>query len=254
MTPPTSLLAHVREHNLPIYRRGDVCMVCGDALELLPVLDEGSVDCVLTDPPYGQRFCSNMHGHRHETPATANRTVSIIGDRDTTVRDRSIELLDGLPMLVFGTWKTARPRHVRHILTWEKGMHLGMGDLSLPWKPNTEEIYVIGNGFFGHRGSSVISIDAPVSWASRGRFHVHEKPAELLEHLLNKCPNGTIVDPFMGSGTTAVACVNLNRACIAFEIHRPYFDIACKRVDEAFERLSLIEPPPPKLTQEELFV
>ena len=52
---------------------------------------------------------------------------------------------------MFGRWSEPRPVRTRMVLTWEKGEHVGMGDLSLPWKPNTEEVYVLGSGFTGTR-------------------------------------------------------------------------------------------------------
>ena len=128
------------------------------------------------------------------------------------------------------------------------GDHVGMGDLSFPWKPNTEEIYVIGHGFTGHRGSSVLRIPAPVTWnsTSHGRAHPHEKPVALISALLAKCPGKTILDPFMGSGSTGAACVQSGRRFIGIEIEPKYFDIACKRIEAATKQPDLfIEQPSP---------
>jgi len=120
------------------------------------------------------------------------------------------------------------------VLIWEKGDHVGMGDLSLPWKPNTEEIYVIGTGFSGRRNSSVLRINAPVTWNSvgHGRHHAHEKPLALMVELIAKCPPGTVLDPFMGSGTTLVAAKNFGRKAIGIEIEEKYCEIAAKRLSQ----------------------
>jgi len=62
----------------------------------------------------------------------------------------------------------------------------------------------------------------------------------------------TILDPFMGSGTTGVACVNLGRKFIGIEIHEPYFEIACRRIEEAYRQPRLFAEPKPKPKQEAL--
>src|SRR5690606_30080856 len=116
------------------------------------------------------------------------------------------------PWAVFGTWKRPKPTNLRGVLVWEKGDHSGMGDLSFPWKPNWEEIYIGGVGWAGHRGSSVLRVSAPVTWnttTAAPRRHPHEKPVSLITELLNKAPSGVVVDPFMGSGTTLRAARDL---------------------------------------------
>ena len=66
--------------------------------------------------------------------------------------------------------------------------------------------------------------------------HPTQKPTGIIEPLiLHSCrPAGTVLDPFMGSGTTGVACANLGRKFIGIEIERKYFDIACERIEAAY--------------------
>ena len=131
-----------------------------------------------------------------------------------------------------------------------------MGDLSMPWKPNTEEIYIAGSGFSGHRGTSVLRHNAPVSWNSVGfgRDHPHEKPVSLMAELIDKVPSGiTILDPFMGSGTTGVACARTGRRFIGIEKEPKYFDIAVKRIEAELNRFPLFEDTR-KLTQTSLLI
>ena len=66
-----------------------------------------------------------------------------------------------------------------------------------------------------------------------GSSHSTQKPLALMEWCADKT-TGTILDPFMGSGTTGVACANLGRKFIGIEIERKYFDIACERIDAAY--------------------
>jgi len=208
---------------------GDAVLYLGDCLEILPTLTK--VDAVVTDPPYGISYRSGMTGHNGGTALPG-----ICSDEDTAARDSVIEWAGDSPGLYFGSWRKTRPEPCRMVLVWHKGIHVGMGDLSIPWKPNIEEIYVIGSGFQGHRGSAVLDYPAPVSWNStkHGRSHAHEKPLSLMAELVSKCPIGTILDPFMGSGTTGVACANLGRKFIGIEIEERYFDIACERIEAAY--------------------
>jgi DNA modification methylase len=118
-------------------------------------------------------------------------------------------------------------------LVWDKGEAAGMGDLSIPWKPNYDFIYIFGRTWNGKRNSSILrSIN--ISRISMGRMHPHEKPVSLVRQLIDKLPvECTIFDPFMGSGTTGVACVQLGRNFIGCEIDPKYFAIAEKRIKQA---------------------
>jgi DNA modification methylase len=201
---------------------GRVQLYLGDCIDILPSV--GSIDALVTDPPYGIEYSSSRN----------NSLPGIVGDADTSLRDAVLEMHKGTS-IVFGTWKRCKPAGCRAVLTWDKGEHSGMGDLSIPWKPNTEEVYIIGDGFEGHRGTSVLSFPAPVTWNSvtHGRLHPHQKPVELLTELVRKVKHETICDPFMGSGTTGVACVQLNRRFIGIEKEPKYFEIAKRRIMEA---------------------
>ena len=70
-----------------------------------------------------------------------------------------------------------------------------------------------------------------------GKQHPTQKPVRLLEWCLSFIPEAqSIVDPYMGSGTTGVACANLGRKFIGIEIEEKYFDIACERIDAAYSQ------------------
>jgi site-specific DNA-methyltransferase (adenine-specific)/modification methylase len=85
------------------------------------------------------------------------------------------------------------------------------------------------------------------------RVHPTQKPIAVMEWCLGFLPDAhTILDPFMGSGTTIVACQKLGRAGIGIEIDPEYFAIACKRVDEAMRQKDLFIAPAPQPVQEGL--
>jgi DNA modification methylase len=229
----TAWKRHVRIGNCDLYE--------GDCLAVMPML--GRVDAVVTDPPYGISHSSN-HG------ASWQRT-QIANDESVSTRDAALNLFDG-PALVFGSWKKEKPAGTHTVLIWDKGDAAGMGDLSVPWKPNHEEIYVIGKGFSGERGPGILR-HTNITWESHGRQHPHAKPVSLLCDLIQKCNDEwTILDPFMGSGTTLVACAKMGRHGIGIELDPGYFDIACRRVEQAYRQPDLFIPQPAKPTQEVL--
>lgn len=221
---------------------GDATLYLADCREILPTLDPAAV--VLSDPPYGQNYSS---GWATDALWAGGRTIA--NDHSTAARDGMLALIGSTPAIIFGSRKIPEPRNTRMILTWDKGPALGMGALDLPWKPSSEEIYVIGKGFVGSRDESNVLYCPPVqSMAKNGRLHPNEKPVPLLIRLLRKCPPGVVLDPFMGSGSTGAAAIRLGRSFVGIEIEPKYFDIACRRIDSASREprdmfLATEEPP-----------
>ncbi len=213
-------------------RIGGQRLILGDGTSIAPVLF--GYDSIVSDPPYGMGYQS-----RHATDDLWGDERRIRGDADTAARDRICALSDLFPMLVFGTWKVPRPAATRQVLIWDKGGALGMGALDIPWKPDHEEIYVLGKGFIGRRDCGSVLYCPPVqSMAKNGRQHPNEKPVGLMQMLIRKMP-GVILDPFMGSGSTLVACQRLGRPSIGIEVSERHFETACRRVAEAVRQPSL---------------
>jgi DNA modification methylase len=224
---------------------GDCTLMLGDCMAILPTL--GKVDAVLTDPPYGIAHSSSRGASWQGT--------QIANDQDTTARDRALDGFDNVA--AFGSWKTPPIDRTKGCLVWDKGPAFGMGDLAFPWKGSWELIYVRGRLWSGPRDEGVLRGHIQVSWESRGRSHPHEKPVSLICALIEKLPqDATILDPFLGSGTTLVACAKLGRRGIGIEIEPKYFDIACRRVEEAYRQADLFVAPPSRERAEhvDLFV
>lgn len=240
-SPLTTDAAPSASGALRIERIGDATLYLGDCRDILPTL--GKVDAVVTDPPYGIGHSSN-HGASWQGTQIAN-------DGDTSVRD---EVLAGFPnVAAFGTWKTPPISGTKGCLVWDKGPAFGMGDLAFPWKGSWELIYVRGRIWRGSRDEGVLKGHIQVSWESKGRAHPHQKPVTLLAEIVGKLPAGaTVFDPFMGSGTTGVACAQLGRRFIGCEVDPTYFDIACRRVAEAYRQPRLFDEPRPKPVQTSL--
>jgi len=184
-------------------------------------------DVLVTDPPYGMGYESNRNRLAKRGVPKVGRPVA--GDKDTGARDDVLELWGDRPALVFGKWTIPRPDGTRARLVWDKRVQ-GTGDLSIPWGPTDEEIYVIGAGFLGKRESNVIQAQMLMSNDSSRPDHPTPKPVALMEALIEKCPPGVIADPFAGSGATLIAARNLGRKVIGVELEERYCELIVKRL------------------------
>ena len=215
----------------------------GDCREVLLLLPH--FDLVLTDPPYGITYQSNAGVGAGTQPITNDGTrVSLRLYRTV------IPLLRGMPTLWCTRWDAwpdvwemfAASMKVNGLLVWDKGTP-GMGDLN-HWGPSYELIASCGP--LRTRGSRDCSVLRYNTVPSRKRNHPTEKPISLFEYLIQKAsdPGMTVLDPFMGAGTSGLSAASTNRRFIGIEIHRPYFDIACERIERAQSqaRLEFDEP------------
>lgn len=203
----------------PFYEDGSVTIYHGDCRELLPHIE---ADVLVTDPPYGSGKMAGGYG-RHG--------FQIAGDEDTASRDSVLVLWGERPVACFGTPRLPEPPGGwDHRLVWDKrepGLNGG------PWRYTHEAIFVRGNGWI-RRSPSSFSI---LSFASgNGTFekslHAHAKPVALMATLIAAAPVGTVLDPFMGSGTTLRAAKDLGRKAIGIELEERYCEIAAERCSQ----------------------
>lgn len=200
----------------PYYQDAAVTIYHGDARHIVPELE---ADVFITDPPYGVAYTSGWGGRWSP--------VAIAGDKDSMAIEALHGWVNNKPGAVFGSPKMPRPFNMRAVLIWDKGEHTGMGDLSFPWKPCFEEIYITGDGWTGKRTGSVLRYHADISSKRR---HPTEKPLGLMKHLVSRAPPGIILDPFAGSGSTLKAAKDLNRRAVGVEIEEAYCEAAAKRL------------------------
>jgi len=202
----------------PYYQDDLVTLYHGDCLEVAEWL---TADVLVTDPPYGMGYYS---GRRKADDRIA-------GDQSLGIREAALALWDDRPALVFGTWKQPRPANVRQLIVWDKRGGAGFsGDLNMPWADITEEIYVLGNGWVGGRVPAIYSI--PTLPSMNRPDHPTPKPVTLMGHLIEKCPLGTIADPFAGSGATLIAARNAGRQSIGVELEERYCELIAKRLSQ----------------------
>ncbi len=222
---------------------GDCTLILGDALEVLPTL--GKVDCVVTDPPYGI-------GHKHSGRCSARSKWQRANDRpihgDAAPFDPRPFL--GGPAVLFGADHFAASLPAGGVFhVWDKecgrsGRSDSFSDAEIFWTSWHCKRQVVRYLWKG------LQVENPAQDGQR--FHPTQKPVAVMMRCIRMLPDRReiILDPFMGSGTTLVACAKLGRKGIGVEIEPRYFDIACKRVEEAYRQPRLDLPEPVKPTQE----
>jgi predicted RNA methylase len=219
---------------------GSVTLYCADCRAILPTLAAGSVDAIVTDPPYGIKHVTS-HGASWEGTQIAN-------DDTCEVRDYVLAWAGERPWACWGSYKTVPPKKFKAKIVWDKGPAFGAGDLSFPWKPSFEECWFSPGPWRGEsREEGVWRGPVLVSWESfaGGREHPHQKPDWLFAKVINALPSAFVIcDPCMGVGTTGVAAVRLGRKFIGIEIEPKYFEIAKRRIVEELARFEFLDPKP----------
>lgn len=220
---------------------GNARLLLGDCLEILPKL--GKVDAVVTDPPYG----IGRDGHGKSKRVNGQNWYKEYEFKGWDEHPPSVELLDLLRassahQIFWGGNYFDLPSS-RGWLVWYKGQQgLSMSDAELAWT----------------------SLDMPLRLTDVHRTHLWQekpehptqKPTRVMQWCLGFLPTAqTILDPFMGSGTTGVACAKLGRSFIGIEIDEGYFDIACRRIQDAYDRPDMFvqQPKAPAPIQQPLF-
>lgn len=213
----------------------DVRLICGDCRDILPTL--GKVDAVVTDPPYG----INEDGGRFRGRKGQNIRVLPKGGWDSKTPDAAVfEIILGCSkeqIIWGGNYFTDKLPPSKGWLYWQKLMGGDFSDGELAWTSRDRALREFTKCPKG-----------------QGAEHPTQKPVEVMAWCLGFLPNArSILDPFMGSGTTGVACVQLGRSFVGIELEPRYFDIACRRIADELRRPRLVLPlPPPAPKQEAL--
>ena len=252
---------------------GDATLYLGDCREILPTL--GKVDAVVTSPPYNtlppSAKASGLHAERKsgrnlwlEKAATGyadqrpeqeyqdwlNGILLACADRclglvwiNHKVRYRDREAIHPVRMI---------PMPIYAEVIWNRG-----GSMALNCKrfaPSHEGIWAFGEPhYWDDKNNILMSVwDVPQAQRDAGNNHPCPYPEAIIRPVIESSspPGGTILDPFMGSGTTGVACAKLGRRFVGIEIEPKYFDIACRRIEAAYAEPRLPGLDTPKPTQQ----
>ncbi|MGB4847218.1 MAG: DNA methyltransferase [Saprospiraceae bacterium] len=185
---------------------GPHVLYCGDCLEVLPMLAAGSVDAVVTDPPYPD-FYIDEYRYR-------NGLIDFLADFSCR-------------QFVFWSGDFSFPLSYSAVHIWNKNPSNHGAQYERIFERNggsQRKVYTY------YMVNSTVAASMTFDTVSG---HPSQKPLRLMRKLCEEAQARVILDPFMGSGTTGVACVKTGRKFIGVEIERKYFDIACRRIEQA---------------------
>jgi DNA modification methylase len=249
---------------------GDCTLYLGDCLEILPTL--GTVDAVVTDPPYEMVMQNNFGATTLSTRLGEIRKFKTIYARGALgfvaideIRDQAaqamVNICEGWAIIFciaegVRAWRDslqAAGAKYKRAMVWIKpdampqfngqGPSVGHEMMVTAW---------CGRGYSRWNGGG-----KPGNFTcnkNRSGEHPTQKPLPLIMELvaLFSDPATLVCDPFMGSGTAGVACVKTGRRFVGVEKNQIYFDIACRRIADAYKQYDLFIPPPLKIKQESL--
>lgn len=208
---------------------GLATLYLGDCAEILLTL--GKVDAVVTDPPYGIDYDPQTHKNYN---GTKNDFEKIRNDKKEM--DFSFLFNMECQKIIWGAENFYKQLpHRGRWICWHKRSYatksnsMPSGDIELAWMDKTTGFYKYIQVIHG----GVINADS-TNGNNQKREHPTQKPVLLMKHCLELLSNFEVVcDPFMGSGTTGVAAVQMGRKFIGIECEKKYFDIACQRIENA---------------------
>ena len=217
-------------------------VINGDSLKVLNDLDDGVIDIVITDPPYGINYKSNSSIYDN---TITKRGLLNDGDEAFELLDKTCEILqrktsENAHLYFFCSWTVfskfesiiGKYFTIKTPLVWDK-KNLTQGDLYNDWSNQTEIILycVKGKKGFNKRKGNLLSVSR---LHTSKMVHPTQKPVELIKHILDASAlkNDFIVDPFMGSGSTIKACNEYKLKSLGIELDDEMFLIANKFINE----------------------
>ena len=193
----------------------------GDSFELIKEMEDNSVDITITDPPYGIDYQSNRRKKKYK---------KIINDKDFPMAMLGqIFRVTKKAVYVFCRWDNIKDLPTpKSVIVWVKN-NWSMGDLKHEHGRQWEAIcfYPMEEHEFEKRIPDVIKCNR-----TGNNLHPTEKPVKLIRELIKSNKGDLIFDPFVGSGTTAIACKQLGKDFIGIEIDEEYCKIANKRLQQ----------------------
>lgn len=218
---------------------GLATLYLGDCAEILPTI--GKVDAVITDPPYG--IGADKHAGKAENGWNQWEISGWDAERPSAEIIAAISSAGKVVIVWGGNYFTDILPPTMQWLVWDKGQRgFSLADCEFAWS--------------SQKNAARVFDYARALAMQDGKQHPTQKPIALMKWCIDQCKNNpqTILDPFMGSGTTGVAAVQMGRKFIGIEQEESYFDIACKRIEDAQRITDMFTEsmPEKKATQYEL--
>jgi site-specific DNA-methyltransferase (adenine-specific)/modification methylase len=214
---------NLQDNIMEICKIGNATLIHGDCFEALPKIE--GADSLVTDPPYGLGMAGKKAANKKW------RKEYTLKDWDNSAPDIKPFLDLNLPTIIFGgNYFEVPPSSCW--LVWDKmNLDNNYADCELAWTNLKKAVRLKSYLWGGYRKQK-----------PEERFHPTQKPVDVMKWCISHLPQNcqTIFDPFMGSGTTGVAALEMQKSFIGVEKDAEYFEIACKRIDQAQKQLFLL--------------
>lgn len=214
---------------------GLATLYLGDCREILPTL--APCDLILTDPPYGIGVCNRSDGGVGSIASGSKMYGREQWDKEAP------------PAWLFGLMR----EKARWLIIWGGNYYdLPPSPCWFAWdKGQRDFTFADGELAWTNLEKAVRFLTVPRGeLVAEGKDHPTQKPLRLMEWCLDHVPKAdTVCDPFLGSGTSGVAAVKMGRTFFGIEREPKYFDIACKRIEDAQRQTSMFEQPATKAVQ-----
>jgi DNA modification methylase len=224
------IIEKVYESNCNIYH--------GDCLEYIKTIADKSIDCLITDPPYGVDIQFGAYDNQLSRKiANDENSQDALCLLDKMLIEVKCKLKDNAHLYIFCNWKIypdfskiiSNHFQIKNVIIWDK-LFMGMGDLKGNYSSSYEMIiFAGGNREFLNRPKNIIQCRF-----NDERFHNTQKPIDLIKQLIENSTdvNELVFDPFLGSGSTVVASKQLKRNYIGCEIDEQNYKITLKRIQD----------------------
>jgi site-specific DNA-methyltransferase (adenine-specific) len=211
-------------------------LLYGDCLERMKEIPDGSVDMILTDPPYGMDLTPQRQSGKFHNVKIANDSDLSWADEFFQQCYRVLPKTDCAGFFFCSHHSVGQfiesgknaGFDVKNLLVWDKDW-FGMGG---NWRPNFELILLLTKGRFVTKSNDKSNILKYRRLSGQKMVHPTEKVIPLLEELITEPDYNpqVVLDPFSGSFTTGVACLNVGRKFVGIELNEKYFDIGVERM------------------------
>ena len=215
-----------------------------DCIEGMKNISDNSIDLIVTDPPYLVKYKT---GRRKDKSHKFTKEI-LNDDNEQLLKDYIKEchriMKNDTAMYMFCSsnkvdfFKQELEKYftIKNMIIWVKNNHTA-GDLQSAFGRKYEIVFLVNKGRSKFNGTRLTDVWEFKRVAGKGQLHQNQKPVEMIEQCIEKHSNenDVVFDGFIGSGTTAIACINTNRNYIGFELDEEYYETSIKRINNHVE-------------------
>ena len=215
-----------------------------DCIEGMKNISDNSIDLIVTDPPYLVKYKTGLRkdkSHKFTKEILNDDNEQLLKDyikecHRIMKNDTAMYMFCSSNKVDFFKQELEKYFTIKNMIIWVKNNHTA-GDLQSAFGRKYEIVFLVNKGRSKFNGTRLTDVWEFKRVAGKGQLHQNQKPVEMIEQCIEKHSNenDVVFDGFMGSGTTAIACINTNRNYIGFELDEEYYEISIERINNHVE-------------------